>query len=65
MNFTKPERIALELHPELNERWVQELIAADPSILGLAACSTRSRTHAAKGWQIGFAAAGPRYQVTL
>jgi len=35
MKFTPPERISLKLHPELNERWVQELIAADPSILGL------------------------------
>lgn len=35
MSFTRPERISLKLHPELNEKWVQELIAADPSILGL------------------------------
>jgi hypothetical protein len=35
MNFTKAERISLKLHPELNEKWVQELIAADPSILGM------------------------------
>src|SRR5438477_4003691 len=35
MNFTRSERISLKLHPELNEKWVQELIASDPSILGL------------------------------
>jgi hypothetical protein len=27
--------ISLKLHPTLNERWVQELIATDPGILGL------------------------------
>ncbi len=35
MQFTRPERLYLKLHPELNEKWVQELIAADPSLLGL------------------------------
>jgi hypothetical protein len=35
MQFTKAERISLKLHPELNERWVQDLIASDPKILGL------------------------------
>jgi len=35
MNFTRAERILLKLHPELNEKWVQKLIADDPSILGL------------------------------
>jgi hypothetical protein len=35
VDFTRSERISLKLHPELNEKWVQELIASDPSILGL------------------------------
>jgi len=35
INYVKPERLSLRLHPELNERWVQERIATDPSILGL------------------------------
>lgn len=35
LNYVKPERIAMRMHPEFNERWVQEKIAADPSILGL------------------------------
>jgi hypothetical protein len=35
MNYVKPERLSLRLHPELNEKWVQERIAADPPILGL------------------------------
>src|SRR5436189_6407367 len=35
VSFTKAERISLKLHPTLNEKWVQQLIADDPSILGL------------------------------
>ncbi len=35
MEFTRSERIYLKLHPELNEKWVQDLIVSDPSILGL------------------------------
>ena len=35
MQFIKPDRITLKTHPELTERWVQERIADDPSILGL------------------------------
>ena len=35
MDFTRAERISLKLYPELNEKWVQGLIASDPSILGL------------------------------
>lgn len=34
-SFVQAERISLKLHPELNEKWVQELIAQKPSILGL------------------------------
>jgi len=35
MEFAKFEKISLRNHPELNERWVQDRIAEDPSILGL------------------------------
>jgi hypothetical protein len=35
LKYAKPEKISLRLHPELNEAWVQERIAADPSLLGL------------------------------
>lgn len=35
MEFAKFEKISLKTHPELNERWVQDRIAEDPSILGL------------------------------
>ena len=33
--YVKPERFWLRNHPELTEKWVQGLIAADPSIVGL------------------------------
>ena len=35
LNYVKPERIALKGHPTLNERWLQDRIADDPSLLGL------------------------------
>ena len=34
-NYLKPVRLSLKGHPHLNEKWVQGLIAEDPSILGL------------------------------
>ncbi len=33
--YVKPVRLWLKSHPALNEKWVQRLIADDPSILGL------------------------------
>lgn len=35
LKFIKPERIWLQNHAEYREKWVQERIAEDPSILGL------------------------------
>jgi len=35
LKFIKPEKVVLANHPELNEKWVQDRIAEDPSILGL------------------------------
>lgn len=35
LKFIKPERIWLATHPEYHEKWVQERIAEDPSILGM------------------------------
>jgi hypothetical protein len=43
MNFTKAERISLKRHDTLNENWVQSLIAADPTILGLGELVLRDR----------------------
>lgn len=34
-SFAKHEKLSLKRHPTLNERWVQERIEEDPSILGL------------------------------
>lgn len=41
--YIKHERIWLSAHPELNEKWVQDLIADDPSILGLGDLVLRDR----------------------
>jgi hypothetical protein len=46
INYLKPERLTLKSHPELNERWVQERIAEDPSILGLGDLVLRDRERA-------------------
>lgn len=35
LKYVKPERLLLKNHPEFNEKWVQEQIASDPSLLGL------------------------------
>jgi predicted transport protein len=35
VEFVKLEPLSIQAHPELNEKWVQERIAEDPSILGL------------------------------
>ncbi len=35
LTYVKYEKISLLSHPELNEKWIQDLIAEDPSILGL------------------------------
>jgi hypothetical protein len=35
MNYARFEQINLKTHPALNEKWVQERIADDPTILGL------------------------------
>jgi predicted transport protein len=35
MNYVKPERIFLKNHPEFSEKWLQDRISDDPSMLGL------------------------------
>ncbi len=42
-DFVKAEKFWLRDHPTLNEKWVQEQIAADPSILGLGDLVLRDR----------------------
>jgi hypothetical protein len=41
--YVKPERIPLKSHPEFREKWVQDLIAEDPTILGLGDLVLRDR----------------------
>lgn len=43
MTYVKMERLSLKSHPELSERWVQNIIAADPSIIGLGELVLRDR----------------------
>lgn len=35
LTYQKPERISLREHPDFDEKWVQDRIAEDPTILGL------------------------------
>lgn len=35
MKLVRPEKLNLLTHKELNETWVQQVIAEDPTILGL------------------------------
>jgi hypothetical protein len=35
MEYVKADTLSLRKHPDLNEKWVQEIIANDPSVLGL------------------------------
>src|SRR6266487_6179324 len=34
-SYVKPEKILLKTHPELSEKWVQQRVAEDPTLLGL------------------------------
>lgn len=43
MEYTKFETISIRHHPELNELWVQDRIAEDPTILGLGDLVLRDR----------------------
>ncbi len=35
MEYVKFEKVSIKSHPTLDEKWVQERIGEDPSILGL------------------------------
>jgi predicted transport protein len=43
IDFERAERLSLRAHPELTEKWVQNLIADDPSILGLGDLELRQK----------------------
>lgn len=49
--YIKPERVWLKTHPELNEKWLQDRIGDDPSLLGLGdlVLRDRERPHAGAG----------------
>ena len=36
LNYAKHQLISLKNHPEFNEKWLQDRIAEDPTIIGLA-----------------------------
>ena len=43
LKYAKPDRIWLKDHPEFDERWLQDRIAEDPSLLGLGDLVLRDR----------------------
>jgi hypothetical protein len=43
MKLIKPERLSLKSHPELSEKWLQDHIAEDPTLLGLGDLVLRDR----------------------
>lgn len=43
--YVRPEIISLRHHPELSEKWVQERIAEDPTILGLGDVVLKDKEH--------------------
>ncbi|MDB5601144.1 MAG: hypothetical protein JWN71_3188 [Xanthobacteraceae bacterium] len=43
IEFERAERLSLKAHPELSEKWVQDLIANDPSIIGLGELELRQK----------------------
>lgn len=43
VNYVRSNQIGLQNHPSLNEHWIQDLIADDPSILGLGDLVLRDR----------------------
>lgn len=43
IDYERAERLSLKAHPELSEKWVQDLIADDPSILGLGDLELRQK----------------------
>jgi hypothetical protein len=43
MKHVKLERIALKGHPQLTERWVQDQLAENPSLLGLGDLDLRDK----------------------
>jgi predicted transport protein len=43
VEFERAERLSLKAHPHLDEKWVQDLIVRDPSIIGLGEVELRQK----------------------
>lgn len=43
MHYERAERLSIKAHPELSEKWLQDRIAEDPSILGLGDLELRQK----------------------
>lgn len=43
VDYTRAEKVSLRLHPTITEKWIQDLIANDPSILGLGDLELRQK----------------------
>lgn len=70
LTYVKPERIFLRNHPQFNEKWLQDRIADDPSILGLGdlILKDRERLHPKAGrldLLLQDAEANRRYEVEI
>ncbi|GHZ08244.1 hypothetical protein FXE65_03440 [Vibrio cholerae] len=49
LKYTKPEKVNLKNDPSYNEKWVQNIIAEDPSILGLGDLILKDKERAHSG----------------
>jgi hypothetical protein len=49
LEFAKHEKISLKKHPELNERWLHDRIAEDPTMLGLGDVRMLDRERSVQG----------------
>ena len=70
MNYKRHEVISLKSHPAFNERWIQDRIEEDPSILGLGELALiareRQQEHAGRlDLLLGSAEDATRYEVEL
>ena len=66
LKYTKPERISLKSHTEFTEKWVQQRIAEDPSLLGLGDMILKDKEPpATKSGTAGYASARRRVRATV
>jgi predicted transport protein len=69
IEYERAERLSLLAHPELDEKWIQDLIANDPSMLGLGELELRQKEriqpHAGRLDLLLQDSEGRRYEVEL